>query len=218
MANTPSQPVQPAPQEAETQGSSYSEANLQPENQAMCGRCWEDFPRSTLERLLCGHEYCNDCLKALFEDSINGKIPFPTRCCSYLVPLSLRASQILTADLIKRFHEKREELDADKFKEKSTYCHVPRCSTLLKRRDIVRNMGVCPKCAALTCIVCKEKYHDNGECTQEGGLRVPEIEDLAEREGWRRCHSCRQMIESKGGCLQMRQWSSIFVTRCCSLC
>lgn len=175
-----------------------------PVHQGKCIVCLCDFPRSRLEHIPCGHDLCAPCLNRLFQCSLDNEDNSLPSCCHQPIPLTHQAMMWLEPVLIRRYHEKKEGVEADQSEHKRTYCHMPRCSTLLNQRHISENKAACPNCAALTYIVCKERYHDNGECTKKGGLRVPELEDLAEREGWRRCTFCGQMIERIAGCPEMR--------------
>ncbi|KAG6368879.1 hypothetical protein INS49_003097 [Diaporthe citri] len=181
-----------------------SAALLPLEEERQCVICEDEFLLPEVEPIRCGHFVCYECLIPMFEYSLRANGIFPTRCCGPPLRLTLRVLQTLPGDMIRRYNDKKEEMDADEFEEKRTYCHVPRCSTFLKRRYYIGNGAACPQCAALTCIICKEKYHDHGVCKQKGGLRVSEVEDLAEAEGWKRCRSCRQMIERLEGCAVIR--------------
>lgn len=195
-----------------------SEALDLSKGQPLCVICNDEFPSSELERIDCGHSVCYECLVPMFEHSLRADGKFPTRCCGPPLRFTLRVYQTLPADLITRYNDKKEEVEADQFPEKRTYCHVPQCSTFLKRRYYSGNRATCPKCGAWTCVVCKKRFHDNGKCTEKGGLRVPEIENLAEAKGWMRCRSCRHMIQRAAGTADMRQWSSVSVTRFGSMC
>lgn len=107
---------------------------------------------------------------------------------------------MLPADLLRRFLKKTNDVNAEESQKKRTYCHVPRCSAWIRPENISDNMAACPECEALTCANCKEEFHDNGVCTKKGGLEVPEVDNFAAKEGWKRCPSCRQMIERTAGC------------------
>lgn len=178
-------------------------------SQPLCVICNDELPWAELERLDCDHSVCYKCLIPMFEHSLTAVGKFPTRCCGPPVRFTARVLQTLPADLIIRYNDKKEEVEADDFPEKRTYCHVPQCSTFIKRRFYSANRAVCPKCAAWTCIACKKEFHDKGVCTQRGELRVPEIELLAEAKGWIRCRSCRHMIQRAAGTADIREWSSV---------
>lgn len=159
-----------------------------------CVRCSQTFPSSDLEHVPCGHYFCRECLISRFKYSLAKDKYFPTSCCKQRIPLSLQVIIWLPARIIGRYHDKKEKAEADESEHKRTYCHAPQCSTLLKPENITGNKASCPKCEALTCIVCKEEYHDNGVCTKKGGSQAPEVEGLAVREGWPGCYSCASKI------------------------
>lgn len=196
-----------------TVGTTTSAMDVEPTDQEECMACLDKFPLSELENLLCSHYLCDSCLVSMFKVSLTSEELFPPHCCREPILISPRVLGWLPAGLTMRVLDKMAEVEMDRLEHKRTYCHVPRCSTLVPRGHIIGNKAACRDCRALTCIVCKEKYHDDGVCAKKGGFQAPEVEKVAEREGWKRCQSCGQMIERIEGCNRMRQWSSFSMPR-----
>lgn len=185
---------------ATTPATTSAATDVEPSNQQECLICGDDFPLSSLESLRCGHYFCDNCLIRSFRFSLDDNSLFPPSCCHQDIPLSPRVTRTLPADLFKLFLEKKNDVNAKEPQQKRTYCHVPRCSAWIRPENIIDNIAPCPECEAFTCANCKEEYHDNGMCTKKGGLQVPEVDDLGEKEGWKRCPSCGQMIQRTAGC------------------
>lgn len=194
-------------------GATTSATNMEPEHQEECNFCGENFPLSSLGNLRCEHYICDNCLIVYFQISLDHVWLFPPRCCNRPIHLSLQVAEVLPADLMERFSQRMDDVAAERSEQNPTYCHVPRCSAGITRSNIIGNKAACPKCEALTCANCKEKYHDNGVCTKKGGFQVPEVDDIAAREGWKRCPSCHQMIQRINGCSGMSQLTSSSIKR-----
>lgn len=199
-------------------GATTSATNMEPEHQEECNFCGENFPLSSLGNLRCEHYICDNCLIEYFQISLDHVWLFPPRCCNRPIHLSLQVAEVLPADLMERFSQRMDDVAAERSEQNPTYCHVPRCSAGITRSNIIGNKAACPKCEALTCANCKEKYHDNGVCTKKGGFQVPEVDDIAAREGWKRCPSCHQMIQRINGCSGMSQLTSSSIKRRDSTC
>lgn len=175
-----------------------------PETQDRCVICLIEFPMSRLVHLShCRHSWCSECLAIIFEESLIKEARFPPRCCKMPVLITNSVWQALSPDLIQRFFARQEELGTDVLER--TYCHVPRCSTFIQRRDYFGSGAKCPKCRAMTCIVCKKKQHNIVICVRPLGVEVPGLPEIAWSEGWKQCPSCRQMIERDSGCSEIGQ-------------
>jgi hypothetical protein len=61
---------------------------------------------------------------------------------------------------------------------------------------------MCPHCRTSICRTCRGLAHaEDTNCPQDFGLNA--MLDIAEREGWRRCYSCRSLVEKASGCRHM---------------
>lgn len=86
----------------------------------------------------CGHAYCIDCLRRLFEASLQDETLMPPRCCQTEIPLDLAR---LTLKEIEHFNAKRLEYSTIN----RVYCSIPTCSAFIPPTLIVNNVGTCPK-------------------------------------------------------------------------
>lgn len=82
-----------------------------------CTACADDVPSDDAVRCPCDHDYCRDCVAALF----------PARCCRQPIPLGL--NQIfLPSKLVGQYRAKEIEYAAPN----RTYCHQSSCSTFIQ--------------------------------------------------------------------------------------
>lgn len=89
-------------------------------------------------RTPCGHVYCIECLRQLFQASMQDETLMPPRCCRQEIPIPLAK---LTAKEIEDFNAKRLEYSTvDRL-----YCYQPTCSTFIPPSFIVNSVGTCPK-------------------------------------------------------------------------
>ena len=90
------------------------------------------------------------------------------------------------------------------------YCVNPYCSHFLNL-DIIgtdKMEYACPKCATLLCLTCQHGAHPNATCEEAKQRRGESVEEqqfqeLAGREGWRRCGRCGVMVQLSSGCNHM---------------
>jgi hypothetical protein len=131
--------------------------------------------------------------------SVKDQPLFPPRCCRKEIDPE-DVAHLLIAKIIEDFEEKKIENNT---KDK-TYCSEPTCSLFLKEEQLepVRQVAVCPICAQKTCILCKAAQHGELLCDEDG--MTVELEELAEKNNWKRCPSCHSMIEIAFGCNHMR--------------
>ena len=174
-----------------TAGATTSATGSNPTVRWECDICSEKFPFFLLERVSCGHRLCQRCLIATFEHSLIGEWNFPATHCDMPITLRRSVSRTLSPDLVSRYISKKQEVST--VPGKRMYCHVPRCSTFISRAHITRNGAKCLNCAAVTCVTCKEEYHDNGMCTKKNG--VPGLRDYATGQGWQICNRCGMVVE-----------------------
>jgi hypothetical protein len=162
-----------------------------------CVACSENKPYLEVARCPCSHQYCIDCLISLFAAANKDESLFPPRCCRK--PITLDIVQIfLPADVVATFREKQIECaTADR-----TYCHEPSCSAFINPHTAIEgDCATCPACQRTTCAVCKGATHDGEDCPED--TKTKELLELAQREGWQRCRSCRRLVELNTGCYHM---------------
>ncbi|KAK1140000.1 hypothetical protein N8T08_010996 [Aspergillus melleus] len=156
-----------------------------------CASCMTVYFSSELMKAPCGHIYCRVCATQLIQASFVDDSLFPPRCCRFVFPVSA-VRQFVGLDIANRYDEKSIER-SDPYR---TYCSNPQCAQYIFPAQVNLYIGTCNTCAQKTCTLCKRPEHPQGPCAGED----TEVLDLAEREGWRRCPGCRNLVELKDGC------------------
>ncbi len=124
---------------------------------------------------------------------------FPPRCCLKEVPLK---------DILSTLDKAQKELYKCKAAEYTLkpgdrwYCPNLNCQRWIPPSKLhrLRVVGAkCPSCDTRICGHCRGVEHLAGaDCPQDSGLEAT-LEE-AERQGWRRCHKCRALVELTSGC------------------
>lgn len=83
------------------------------------------------------------------------------------------------------------------------YCSNSSCASWIPPRHIDKAMScaTCQLCRTKSCIFCRGGYHAAKECPHDLSLRA--TLQLANDEGWRRCYSCKAVVEHNEGCIHM---------------
>ena len=155
-----------------------------------CVACTE--LRVTLQ-VPCQHQYCRTCVVRLVSDATVDESLFPPRCCGKIMPISLIRPYI-GADLAIKIEHKAIEFSAPY----RTYCAF--CGSFINLYDIEGSRGRCIACDANTCILCKQKYH-NQDCPED--TAIEDVLRIAREEGWQRCLGCQTLVERREGCNHM---------------
>lgn len=167
-----------------------------------CTACQDNFKICDIARAPCSHEYCGECLGAIFTGAIGDEAYYPPRCCRQTIPLE-KVRMFLPADIAQDFQAKVPELET----KDRTYCHVPNCSAWISPDHIVNGTGTCPSCGAETCVTCKAETHQ-GDCPADEGTQ--QLLEVARGQRWQRCYQCRRVIELNTGCYHI---TSVFSSR-----
>lgn len=157
-----------------------------------CTVCGDVKLRFDCVRLGCQHHYCGDCVRGLFQACITDESLFPPRCCRTKIELS-SVVPYLTREITAAFEAKKIEYETPN----RTYCNAQTCSSFIPPSQINDETATCARCGTATCTACKGQAHD-GECPQNAETQA--VLSMAEANGWRRCHSCRRMVELDLGC------------------
>lgn len=163
-----------------------------------CTGCFDEVPNKKAVDMPCHHKYCSPCFAELVRTGIQSEATFPPKCCLTEVPKKLMR-QHLPPKALAQFEEKALEYAvpvANRF-----YCVSHSCGKWIDTRIARRTNGAleCPHCAVKLCTVCRGPQHAaNQECPQDFDL--DRTMEQAERAGWRRCYSCRAMVELNTGC------------------
>lgn len=119
-----------------------------------------------LEAAPCGDEYCSDCLSELFHSAITDESLYLSRCCRQLIPFQ-RVQPFIAPEVSEAFSKKQVELDT----RDRTYCFNAHCSTFIPLGRIENDIGICPSCSEITCILYKESAY-RGDCPKDSALQV----------------------------------------------
>jgi hypothetical protein len=148
-----------------------------------CTACQEHIRFYDIARVPCGHEYCRDCLRDLYQSSMTDDSLFPPRCCRQ--PITSGPVRIFLApDIISEYERKKIEFDTPN----RTYCSNPTCSMFIHPENISNERATCLGCATVTCTMCKAGSH-MGDCPADTALQ--QVLETANENGWQRCYSCR---------------------------
>lgn len=125
---------------------------------------------------------------------------FPPTCCG--VPISIIYDDVRAAlgePLATEFRDKAAEWEAANRRAR-VHCINPWCSARIPPQNIVpgSDVGICPRCRATTCTICKAAAHPGTDCPEDEGTR--NLLRLAGQERWRQCYRCRRIVEFNGGC------------------
>ncbi|EOA25749.1 hypothetical protein CARUB_v10019111mg [Capsella rubella] len=171
----------------------------------------------------CRHEFCSKCVERHIEVRLlEGSV---IRCPAYRCKSKLTwrsCAHLLTPKLKKMWQERIKE---DKIPIKNrVYCPNPRCSALMsnelsKSAKIWRYLSIstkearvrrqCFECGQLLCIKCKVPWHSDLSCNDYKRLGPNPTEDdiklkaLANKQLWRQCGNCQEMIERSEGCIKV---------------
>lgn len=163
-----------------------------------CTSCFDEVPNKKAVDMPCHHKYCRPCFSELVRTNIRCEASFPPKCCLTEIPKKLMR-QHLPPKALAQFEEKALEYAVpivNRF-----YCVSPSCAKWIDTRIARRTNGAlqCPHCAVRLCTVCRGPEHAaNQECPQDFDL--DRTLEQAERAGWRRCYSCRALVELDTGC------------------
>lgn len=157
-----------------------------------CCTCDEAVAVKDMARAPCNHEYCRGCLGKLFTLSLKDESLFPPRCCRMPIP-AYENLFFLGWDLLSLFEARKIEMETTD----RTYCHIPECSKFIPPDNIEQQIARCVACTARTCSVCKAAAHV-GDCPKDPAKK--ELDDLADKKGWRRCNGCHSFVELSSGC------------------
>ena len=191
-----------------------------------CGICFERFQLEDADAdatlvqdmsqglyLACGHGYCNECLQGFLRVVLHHNTrTFPPSCpetgCLYFAERE-RVNHVLSDADIAAWHRRiYEESIVNK-----VYCPKKDCSALHDGNLLAvdrHGTSVCQKCALRFCKQCLCPFHEGLTCAQYKLLPDDErdVDDrktlkLAQDRNWRRCPTCRMLVEKINGCNHM---------------
>lgn len=162
----------------------------------------------------CAHIFCTPCMGLYINSKLNdakeGKKAFPVRCPEcWMYGFNLDDSVIEKVVGVDTFEEWKHWKLLDGISK--MYCPNPRCSEVLQVPDKDCHVleSSCPACGFSMCVSCRSPWHHGMTCMK--WLKSPEslnLEDLhvrkmAKKHRWRRCPSCKVVVEKTEGCNHM---------------
>ncbi|KAK6153844.1 hypothetical protein DH2020_013483 [Rehmannia glutinosa] len=165
----------------------------------------------------CSHKFCTQCISRHISIEIQkghivnheNKLPCPGLDCKGLLDIDT-CRKIVPRDVLSTWDEIICEsmiLPWQKF-----YCPYKSCSVLLVKDSDEEVIGEaeCPLCRRLFCVECKVPWHSGIGCEEFSTMNENErgsddlmVHELAKRNGWQRCPSCKFYVEKNEGCLHM---------------
>lgn len=157
-----------------------------------CIACMEIYSPDQMFAADCRHWFCRACARKLFLHAINDKTRFPPRCCYGGFPKNASYSLLKGIDY-KRYQGREEGIS----NRNAVYCPQVDCGGCIPQSTIDGDDAVCPHCEKGMHIPCGAPAHPGKGCPNEEGLQ--ELLNLASSRNWRRCPSCRMMVEHLAG-------------------
>lgn len=183
------------PAEAESSAWAASRQKTPAEVYRHCIACDSKQPLFDVFQAPCGHHYCQECLRTLFELSTTDEALFPPRCCRQMIPLQF-VKLYLSPTLLHNFASKSIEFKTSD----RTYCCRSACSSFITSANITGERATCTACGTHVCTICKNNAHD-GDCPEDTATQ--QVLETAQEQGWQRCYNCRRLIELDVGCNHM---------------
>ncbi|KAI9886831.1 MAG: hypothetical protein M1823_001330 [Watsoniomyces obsoletus] len=180
-----------------------SYAPRSPEKKVECLTCCSDVPVSKTARLSCGHNMCSACLKRIFVLSVSDPQHMPPRCCTQEhIPLK-HVERLFDARFKVQWNRKYQEYTS----KNRIYCPARGCGEWIKPSHISvdgsgRKYGKCSRCKTKVCCLCNGRAHARRECPKDE--ETNQFIEVAQREGYQRCHSCAAWVELVSGCNHMK--------------
>ena len=173
-----------------------------------CPVCYGDL--SHPEQLGCGHSYCSGCLKHFLTSAVDNKT-FPLLCvgneATCNVPVAIPfIRRFLPDQTFQNLIEAAFHKYLEQHQQELKYCTTPDCKKIY-RRCTDKTAMQCPACFSTICPSCDEEAHAGVSCQGQQNLRMAEEERLNEQlptsSGYKRCPTCRILIEKNEGCNHM---------------
>lgn len=194
---------------------SFRPTGAAPEKRVTCAICDEEYPAKDISRLFCGHRHCRNCFKENVRRAFNSKPFVPAKCCAVIPNEILGQFGALTADEVKQYQVKMEELTNPRGK---LYCWG--CGAYIPTDRVTKRIGDCGQCGKRTCKTCRGKSHF-GACDKTKLQANRDAEDnvymLAESNGWKRCPNCLNFVQKNGGCNHMTSVKTTISTSVCTI-
>lgn len=121
----------------------------------------------------------------------------PPKCCTDdHVPLK-HVDKLLSYQTKKLWNKKYIEYTT----ANRIYCPEVNCGEWIQPKDIRDDIGKCQRCKTKVCAICNGKAHGDGECPKDEDLM--KFIEIAKKNKFQRCYSCRAVVELERGCNHM---------------
>ncbi|KAH8884577.1 hypothetical protein GQ53DRAFT_381578 [Thozetella sp. PMI_491] len=165
--------------------------------QVECVSCLEDISPKDGVKTTC-HYYCKECFQQLITVALEHEEQWPPKCCLNKIPQRIIVKSI-TKELLKQYREKAEEFEIPI--DKRLYCCQPDCGEWMRKVDRATKTARCSK-GHVMCVMCRQAAHpQDEECPEDHDRQM--ADRLAQDEGWRRCISCKILVEHREACQHM---------------
>jgi hypothetical protein len=172
-----------------------------------CSLCLEELDFEFFQSLLCGHEFCRECLSDYLNLKISEKaipIPCPFNGCTANV-----SESDLHLLIEPKLMEKYEKFMLSNFIETNandfSCCPTPNCPYLFYYEPGDFDFK-CPKCQKRYCLNCKVDYHVNSTCKmyQQWCVQNGQADDLfttfVRGNKLKQCFKCKKFVQKVSGC------------------
>lgn len=180
-----------------------------------CQICFDDKPLQECCFLVCGHQYCRECLNTQFAGAIQENNLAQMRCphpdCGRGQLTEQDVWEITQGDrqLVQRFADR---LAAEHINQERNIrqCPSANCRYAFINENGVANTMRCPGCNEVYCSNCLQPHPTTTTCAAAAEIRTLNNPDVAARtdaawlaENTRDCPRCNRRILKDGGCLHM---------------
>ncbi|RYP74400.1 hypothetical protein DL771_003067 [Monosporascus sp. 5C6A] len=164
-----------------------------------CVSCLDYFSARETIRAPC-HSYCRDCFRRLISAACQNEQQWPPKCCLNTIP---DATILLGVNgkLQRQWRLRGAEWNIPVGER--VYCGQRSCSIWCRPDQVIAARGTA-RCSQghWTCTICRGPQHGAAEaCPQDRDLL--RTNELAEEEGWKRCHGCGAYVEHREACQHM---------------
>ncbi|KAI1451275.1 hypothetical protein F4805DRAFT_471781 [Annulohypoxylon moriforme] len=163
-----------------------------------CVSCLDDFNPKEMVKAPC-HSYCKPCFLRLISTACQNEQQWPPKCCLNNIPKKTIIINI-NDELKKTYRNRAAEWDIPV--SERVYCSHAGCNVWIRPDHINRAQSI-GRCSAghWTCIICRGPQHEGNRCPQDRDMMM--TDELAEAEGWKRCHGCHAYVEHREACQHM---------------
>ncbi|KAF3012332.1 hypothetical protein E8E14_004272 [Neopestalotiopsis sp. 37M] len=145
--------------------------------------------------------YCTECFHRLIKAACENEQQWPPKCCLNPIPeTTVRAGIDKDAELRTLYKDRSKEWSVPIAER--IFCSNRDCGVFIQPSHVDRSKDIA-RCSSghWTCTLCRGPRHGDEPCPQDRELQ--RTEELAESEGWKRCHRCRALVEHREACQHM---------------